>query len=72
MPGRTGLRCGARTRRGTACLRKALYNGRCPNHGGLSTGPRTAAGLRCMVEAKRAWWAAWRAAREVGEGATTS
>ena len=32
-----GERCLARTRRSTACQRKALQNGRCPNHGGLST-----------------------------------
>ena len=32
-----GERCLARTRRGTPCQRKALQNGRCPNHGGLST-----------------------------------
>ncbi len=39
-------RCRATTRRGTACQRKALKNGRCPNHGGMSTGPRTPAGRR--------------------------
>jgi hypothetical protein len=33
-------RCGAKTRRGTCCVRSPLANGRCPNHGGLSTGPR--------------------------------
>lgn len=39
------LSCGARTRRGTPCKRKDLYgSGRCPLHGGLSTGPRTPAG----------------------------
>jgi hypothetical protein len=39
------LRCGARTRRGTPCKRHDLYgSGRCPLHGGLSTGPRTEAG----------------------------
>ncbi len=36
--------CGAKTRKGTPCQRKALENGRCPNHGGLSTGPRTREG----------------------------
>ena len=40
-----GATCGARTRRGTPCKRKDLYSsGRCKLHGGLSTGPRTAAG----------------------------
>lgn len=37
--------CGARTRAGTPCQSRALYrSGRCKNHGGLSTGPRTAEG----------------------------
>jgi hypothetical protein len=46
-------RCGARTRTGRPCLARAHRvraglvprNGRCRMHGGLSTGPRTAAGL---------------------------
>ena len=33
--------CGARTRRGTSCQCKALANGRCKFHGGMSTGPIT-------------------------------
>ncbi|MES0404071.1 MAG: HGGxSTG domain-containing protein, partial [Hyphomicrobium sp.] len=33
------ITCNARTRAGHPCKRKALANGRCPNHGGLSTGP---------------------------------
>ena len=37
-------RCGAETRQGHPCRRKKLANGRCRNHGGLSTGPRTEAG----------------------------
>jgi hypothetical protein len=49
--------CGAKTRRGTACARKALANGRCPNHGGLSTGPKTAEGRRRISEAQRRRWA---------------
>lgn len=41
------LVCGAKTKRGTPCRRRDLYNaGRCPLHGGLSTGPRTAEGKR--------------------------
>ena len=39
------LRCGAKTRRGTACGCPAMSNGRCRLHGGASTGARTAAGL---------------------------
>jgi len=41
-------RCGARTRCGASCRQPAMANGRCRMHGGLSTGPRTAAGReRC-------------------------
>ena len=41
-----GQRCGAKTRRGTACQRPAnKRNGRCRLHGGASTGPRTEEGL---------------------------
>ena len=41
-----GMTCGARTRQGTPCQRRDLYgpNARCRLHGGLSTGPKTAAG----------------------------
>lgn len=38
-------RCGARTRRNTACLAPAMRNGRCRLHGGKSTGPRTPEGV---------------------------
>ncbi len=47
-------RCGARTRRGKPCKRKALQNGRCPNHGGLSTGPKTREGkLRALANLRQ-------------------
>src|SRR5215467_105108 len=39
------VRCGAKTRRGTACQCPAMANGRCQLHGGLSTGPKTAEGI---------------------------
>ena len=40
-----GQRCGAKTRRGTACQRPAnKKNGRCRLHGGACTGPRTEVG----------------------------
>ena len=39
-----GERCEARTRRGMPCQCKAMSNGRCRLHGGLSTGPTTAEG----------------------------
>ena len=41
-----GRRCGAKTRRGTACQRPAnKTNGRCRLHGGASTGAKTEEGL---------------------------
>jgi len=48
-------KCGAFARStGNPCLRKALANGRCPNHGGLSTGPRTAEGkARALANLKQ-------------------
>ena len=37
--------CGAWNRQGEPCQAKQLYrNGRCKNHGGLSTGPKTPEG----------------------------
>ena len=41
---REGRACGAKTRRGTMCVATAMKNGRCKNHGGLSTGPKTPEG----------------------------
>lgn len=39
------MRCNAYARStGAACKAKALANGRCKNHGGLSTGPKTVVG----------------------------
>ena len=37
--------CGAKTRRGTPCQCPAIPNGRCRLHGGMSTGPKTPAGI---------------------------
>lgn len=49
--------CGARTRLdGHPCKRMALTNGRCPNHGGMSTGPKTAEGRARISQAQRARW----------------
>lgn len=51
--------CGAKTRKGLPCVRRVVEgNARCPNHGGLSTGPKTAAGrARCTMNLPnvRAW-----------------
>ena len=47
-------RCGAQTRLGRACLGRAFPNGRCRNHGGLSTGPRTLEGrLRALANLRQ-------------------
>ena len=50
------ITCNARTRAGTACRCKALKNGRCKLHGGMSTGPRTLAGRRRIAEVQRGRW----------------
>ena len=55
--------CGARTRLdGHPCKRKALANGRCPNHGGMSSGPKTPEGLARISAAQKARWQRIRAA----------
>ena len=47
-----GQRCGAKTRKGTACQRPAnKKNGRCRVHGGASTGPKTKEGRAQITEA---------------------
>jgi hypothetical protein len=64
-------KCGAKTREGRPCLAPAAWdraaraprNGRCKNHGGASTGPKTPEGKARVAEAQRARWEAWRAAR---------
>ncbi|MBN3524082.1 HGGxSTG domain-containing protein [Paenibacillus apiarius] len=38
--------CGAKTRNGKPCKRRALANGRCRLHGGKSTGPKDPAKLK--------------------------
>jgi hypothetical protein len=46
--------CGAYARStGQPCQAKALPNGRCKNHGGLSTGPKTIKGRQAIAEATR-------------------
>ena len=50
----TGDRCGAYARTsGLPCQAQALHNGRCRNHGGLSTGPKTSEGRSAIAEATR-------------------
>ena len=46
--------CGARCRDGHECRRRVVQGRiRCPNHGGLSTGPKTAAGRARIAESNR-------------------
>jgi hypothetical protein len=47
-------RCGAYARTtGKPCQAKALTNGRCKNHGGMSTGPKTPEGRQAIAQATR-------------------
>lgn len=47
-------RCGAYARSTEApCRAKGLANGRCKNHGGLSTGPKTPEGKAKIAEATK-------------------
>ena len=51
---RRKIRCGVHARStGNPCQGKALRNGRCRNHGGCSTGPKTEAGKMAVGEATR-------------------
>ena len=46
--------CGAHARStGNPCQAKALANGRCKNHGGMSTGPKTLEGRQAIAQATR-------------------
>ena len=52
-----GPRCGAKTRTRTPCQRKVvLGRNRCPNHGGLSTGPKTPEGKARAAQGLRQRW----------------
>jgi len=45
-------RCGAHARStGMPCKAKAMNNGKCRNHGGMSTGPRTEQGKSAIKQA---------------------
>ena len=57
-------RCGAKTRKGTPCQARGLgKGGRCRFHGGMSTGPKTAAGKARSLAAAQAGFKRWLAAR---------
>jgi hypothetical protein len=48
------VKCGAYARStGNPCQAKALNTGRCKNHGGMSTGPKTAEGRQAIAQATR-------------------
>ena len=57
------IACAAKTRTGSPCMRRAMGNGRCTNHGGLSSGPKTDAGRKRIVDAQRRRWDRWRSQR---------
>ena len=51
---RVGNRCGAYARStDSPCEAKAMTNGRCKNHGGMSTGPKTSQGRQAISESTR-------------------
>jgi len=51
---RQKVKCEAYARStGNPCKAKALTNGRCKNHGGLSTGPKTTEGRQAISKATR-------------------
>ncbi len=56
--------CRARCRDGHLCKRTvALGRIRCPNHGGLSTGPNTYEGIQRIKAANRKRWKDYREAK---------
>ena len=60
-----GITCGARKKNGELCRNTRLGpGGRCPYHGGFSTGPRSEEGKQRCVEALRRSVEAKRAARQ--------
>src|SRR5260221_11259951 len=60
--------CGARNHRGKPCSgRGEPGKRRCRFHGGLSTGPKTAAGRARVAQAQRHRWKAFRAAKGTSE-----
>jgi hypothetical protein len=53
--------CCAKTRKGYPCVRRVVPGKRrCPNHGGLSAGPKTEAGKARIAAAQRERWQRWR------------
>lgn len=51
---RLKTKCGAHARStGNPCQAKAMTNGKCKNHGGMSTGPKTQEGRDAIAQATR-------------------
>ncbi len=51
---RQKIKCEAYARStGSPCKAKAMTNGRCKNHGGMSTGPKTPEGRQTIAQATR-------------------
>lgn len=51
---RQKIKCGAYARStGKPCQAKALTNGRCKNHGGMSTGPKSPESRQAIAQATR-------------------
>ena len=66
-------RCGARTRSGRPCKAKGYgKGGRCKNHGGMSTGARTAEGRAKLAAVVSARWKRWREERRLHQVAKGS
>ena len=65
-PAQTPIKCGAKTRSGAACEKFPMEGKRrCRLHGGLSTGPKTAAGRAAISSAntKHGRYKNWREKR---------
>jgi hypothetical protein len=72
LPKKDRPRCGAMTRKGTPCKRQALGNGRCRNHGGCASGPKSEEGRRRIAEAQRLRWQVYQAKKNIKGGVDTS
>ena len=59
------LKCAAKTRTGEPCKRRGVgKGGRCRNHGGMSTGPKTPEGRKRISSAQRHRWVMYRLRKE--------
>lgn len=59
------LKCAAKTRTGEPCERRGVgKGGRCRNHGGMSTGPKTEQGRDRISRAQRIRWNIYRSRKQ--------